>query len=159
MARAIDTYRAYYQFRAKTENRVYEGVAELLAELHGDGRMLGVATAKPTASASEILEHFELAHLFSFVAGASLDSSRRDKRAIIAFALDGLGINDGRFIMVGDRSHDIEGALSLGGSAIGVTWGYGSKNELREAGAHQIVDEVAQLRAALRRVRTPGDAP
>ena len=47
--------------------------------------------------------------------------------------------------MVGDRHHDIEGAIANGLDSIGVTFGYGSREELTQAGATYIADSVEEL--------------
>ena len=150
--RAIECYREYYRDHGIFENKVYEGIPELLAALKRDGRTLIVATSKPEIFAERILEHFGIAHYFDCIAGATLDSSRSKKADIIAYALQRVGTTDvSRAVMVGDREHDVIGASAFGMDSIGVLFGYGSESELREAGATHIAESVAQLFALLQK--------
>ena len=51
-----------------------------------------------------------------------------------------------QFIMIGDRKYDINGAKKMGIDSIGVTYGYGSQEELQAASANYIVDTVEELK-------------
>lgn len=93
-----------------------------------------------------ILMDFRLAPYFDYIGGATLDGSRSHKKEVIAYVLETCRINDrAGVVMVGDRKYDIEGARQLGLDTIGVTYGYGSRKELEEAGADRIVDSVEEL--------------
>ena len=95
-----------------------------------------LATSKPEPFAMEILRHFELDKYFDFVAGATMDEKRVKKAEVIQYALESFGITDlAEVIMVGDREHDVLGAKEVGLACIGVLYGYGSKEELSNAGA------------------------
>jgi len=135
--KAVEYYREYYKDKGIFENRVYSGVYEMLDKLTAEGKKIVLATSKPTLYAHQILEHFGLLKYFCFEAGANMDDSRTNKADVIAYALDECGIWDktDRIIMVGDREHDIIGAKAHGVSAVGVTYGYGSEDELSSAGA------------------------
>ena len=133
---AINFFREYFSKQGILENVLYEEVAELLAELHQAGCQLAVATSKPTVFAKQILEHYQITHYFKAIVGSNLDNTRTDKAEIIAFACNELGITDlGNVLMIGDRKYDIAGAQAHGITSIGVTYGYGSKQELAEARA------------------------
>ena len=147
---AIALYREYYRDRGIYENMVYDGIPALLAALREAGKTLIVATSKPEAFAVQILEHFQLAHYFDCIAGASMDSSRSKKADVIAYALARCGVEDvSGAVMVGDREHDVYGAAAHGMDCIGVLFGYGSEQELRTAGATRIADSVAHLQQIL----------
>ena len=138
---AVEDYREYFKPTGIFENKVYEGIPELLSRLKAAGKTLIVATSKPEMFAKKILCHFELDHFFDFVGGATLDASRIKKADVIKYSLENCGItNLDKCIMIGDRLHDIVGASECGMKSIGVLWGYGSKNELEEAGAHYIAE-------------------
>ena len=100
IGRAIAAYRGYYHTYGPYENRVYDGIDDLLIELHASGTRLGVATAKPTRTAREILEYFGLSPVLSVITGAGLDGTRRDKATIIAGrsndSTSPLGVRHGR---------------------------------------------------------------
>jgi phosphoglycolate phosphatase len=132
----IAVYREYYAVAGMLENEVYAGIPELLLALADAGISCGVATSKPEVFAEQILDHFGLADRFTVIAGASLDGGRSRKADVIAHAVSLLGAaRPGRTVMIGDRRHDVEGAAEHGIECIGVLWGYGSADELTEAGA------------------------
>ena len=133
---AVLAYREYFTDTGIFENAVYQGIAEAVAELRGDGWRLAVATSKPTVFAERILEHFELRAAFDVVAGCELDGFRQHKHEVITYALEQLAVTPSPgFVMIGDREHDILGAKRVGIASVGVTWGYGSVDELTAAGA------------------------
>lgn len=151
---AIAKYRERYHDVGLFENAVYDGIPELLQQLTDSGRVLAVATSKPTYSATRILEHFDLDQYLTFIGGADLEGVRHDKASVIQHTLDELRAMgrldpDARLIMVGDREHDVHGARAHGIDTIGVLWGYGAREELMEAGAVQLVDIPATLAALL----------
>jgi phosphoglycolate phosphatase len=145
---AVLAYREYYTDTGIYENAMFPGVPAVLADLAARGWRLGVATSKPAVFAERILDHFGLRAAFEVVGGAELDGSRQDKAEVITHALALAGLDPSPdCVMIGDREHDIRGAKRTGLSSIGVTWGYGSTDELKSAGADVIVDEVAGLTA------------
>ena len=148
--RALLFYREYFSVTGLFENRVYDGIAEALKTLRSAGCTLVLATSKPEVFAARILEHFGLAEDFTLICGASMDESRNTKDAVIGYALETLGHPAiDRVIMVGDRHHDVHGAAKFGIPTVGVLWGYGSQDELTDAGAVQTVSDVAQMTAVL----------
>lgn len=143
---AVEFYREYYRETGIFENKVYDGIKDTLERLKKSGRKLIVATSKPEIFAKEILEHFHLEEYFSFVAGANLDGTRTRKNEVIFYALESCQIREySEVIMVGDREHDILGAARLGIDAIGVLYGYGSKKELRDAGAVALAEHPQDI--------------
>ena len=120
----------------------------MLTDLASAGLMLGLATSKLTEYAERILDHFELASLFDVVVGSTRDGSRLQKEDIVGYALTALGRPAPSSVaMVGDREHDVNAAHFHGVRAVGVTWGYGSSEELQAAGADALVDSPEELGA------------
>ena len=152
---AMTAYRARYTEHGWLENSVFDGMADVLADAAASGRTLAIATSKNQTTAQRILEHFGLADHFTVIAGASDDSSRRHKPDVIAHALAQLDIAlDSEtnqplrpVVMVGDRSHDIQGAAQFGIPTIHVGWGYALPGE-RDAAAWG-VNSIAELREVL----------
>lgn len=139
---AIQYYREYFSKQGMFENVVYEGIPSLLKQLKDNGKTLIVATSKPEAFSIEILRHFDLFDYFDFVAGASFDESRSKKADVIRYALESCQIHEkSSAIMIGDREHDIIGAIENGLDSLGVLYGYGSVEELKNAGASYLVDQ------------------
>jgi phosphoglycolate phosphatase len=142
---AIAAYREHYGTDGQYDNAVYDGIPELLASLRAAGRTLAVATSKAEVYAASILEHFDLAEYFSTVVGSELDGRRTAKSDIITEALDRLGRPASGTVMIGDRSHDMRGAVTVGVGSIGVLWGYGDDAELTAAGADALAATPAEL--------------
>lgn len=146
---AVSLYRDRYNVKGYIENSVYEGIPDQLATLKSIGYLLGIATAKPTISAISILEYFKLRQHFSFEFGSNLDGSLSDKSALLKHALEVTSIDPKDSLMIGDREYDILGAKSNLIKSIGVSYGYGSKNELKEAHADFLIETPVELVGAV----------
>ena len=141
---AIEVYRSRYNTVGIFENEPYPGIRELLQTLKERGFRLFVATSKPEASAFRVLDRFELSQYFEEIAGATWDGSRDSKEAVIAYLLKKIGDVD-QAVMVGDTRYDVAGASAHGIPTIGVSWGYGTADELLAAGAVTIADTAEAL--------------
>lgn len=143
---AVEYYREYYRPHGMLENVVYDGIPETLAALKEAGCTLAIATSKPEIFAKKIAEHFDLAKYFTAIAGSTLDGSLIKKGDVIEYCLGLLGNPDrSRTVMVGDREHDILGAAQAGLPGIGVTYGYGTREELTAARAVAVIDSPQEL--------------
>lgn len=142
---AISYYREYFSTKGLFENKVYCGVPEMLKLLKSEGKKIFLATSKPEIFAEEILKHFMIDEYFDFVCGSLLDNTRCDKHEVIEHVISSCKINKNNSVMVGDRKHDIIGAKKSQIVSVGVTYGYGSKNELIEYGANYIFDTIKEL--------------
>lgn len=142
--RATELYRVRYQREGWLESRVYGGVAPLLRALKEAGCYLGIASAKPEIFVRQIAEHFGIARYFDAIAGIQVDGLHADKCALIKRALP-KNCDRARAAMVGDRLYDMEAAKRTGLSAVGALFGYGSREELRAAGADEIAESVEDL--------------
>lgn len=142
---AVGRYREYYRETGIFECYVYDGIPQLLERLKAAGRTVLMATSKPEEFAVRILQHFGLMQYFDCVAGATLDESRNAKADVIRYGLKRAGLQStGDCIMVGDRKHDILGARACQMASLGVLFGYGSREELVEAGADWIAETVEE---------------
>jgi phosphoglycolate phosphatase len=142
---ALRLYRELYAAEGMFESSVYPGIEDALAVLTGQGHRLWVATSKPQVYALQIVEHFGLDAYFAGVHGSELSGANSHKAELVAHLLRTEGIAPEGACMVGDRAHDVEGALRNGVAAVGVLWGYGSEEELREAGAARLLRSPAEL--------------
>lgn len=143
-SRALELYRERFGDVGWRENTVYPGVRESLADITAAGHRCFVATTKPHVFARRIVEHFELSSFFEDIYGSELDGTRTDKTELLRFAARERS-DDWPSVMIGDRRHDVVGALNNGFLAIGATWGYGTEEELRGAGAHCLVAAPEEL--------------
>ncbi len=148
---AIACYRERFSAVGWQENVPYEGIYDLLGHLQEAGIKLILATSKPEEYARRIMEHFALAPYFSVICGAPMHAPRGHGKAdVICDALGRGAVTDlAHTVMVGDRRYDVEGAHEAGISCIGVLYGYGNKQELKEAGAEHIVSDPFELEALL----------
>jgi len=151
-ARALEHYRSHYSAGALFDNTLYPGMPEAIAAIAAEGFRLYVATSKLTAFAERIVAKFGLADRFAGVYGSSEDGRLETKSAVVADCLAREPIARASCVMVGDRKHDAIGADANGLPCIGVTWGYGSADELRAAGAVLLCATPAALPAAVGQV-------
>ncbi len=145
---AIAVFRSRYLTVGKFENVPYPGMESLLRTLKEQGHRLYVATSKPESTAVEILDKFALSPYFTRICGASMDSGRDSKEAVIAYLL-GLEGRTQKTVMVGDTAFDVIGAAAHGIPTIGVSWGYGNVDEMLAAGACSIVHTPEELEKLL----------
>lgn len=142
---AVRQYRVYYRDKGIFENEVYEGIVPLLQKLKAAGRRLVLATSKPEEFAKIIMAHYGLDAYVCEIAGSTMGTDRSRKGQVIAYALKEFNIDPASAVMVGDREHDIIGGRENGIAGIGVTFGYGSLEELHSAGAVAVADSPQEL--------------
>jgi phosphoglycolate phosphatase len=142
---AITAYRARFATIGLFENEVYPGIPEALQALTAKGARLFLATSKPRVYATRIVEHYGLATFFQALHGSELDGTRTDKADLIAHILDTERLAAEESVMVGDRRHDVVGALRNRVRPVGVLWGFGTRTELTAAGATEFLETPAEL--------------
>jgi phosphoglycolate phosphatase len=147
--RALALYRERFADVGLYENAVYEGVAEALRTIAAGGATLYVATSKPRVYAERIVRHFGLEAQFEAIHGCELDGTREDKRDLLAHLLPHHGLGAQECAMIGDRGADMAAARHHGVRAIGALWGYGTREELAEAGADAFCPRFSELPALL----------
>ena len=148
-AALVRRFQVYFKKDGMFENRVYDGVPDMLERLLASGRRAAVTTSKPEPFARTILEHFGLSHYFTAIVGSALDErTRATKAEVVAQALETL--KPERVLLVGDRCHDVEGAHANEIPCLGVLYGYGSREELSEAEyIAESVEALSEMLAAL----------
>jgi phosphoglycolate phosphatase len=137
VASIVADYRARYEQLYLTQTTVVDGVRPMLAALAAD-RPLAIATSKSVSFTRPLLDALGLSGFFAVVAAAAPDDVADDKTAILGRAVAELGRTP--VAMVGDRSFDVVAAHAHALLAVGVTWGIGSVEELRAAGADRLID-------------------
>ncbi len=145
----VTHFRRYYSTRGWAENRVYDGVRELIESFRAEGVRLVIATGKPRVYAERILEHERLASHFEGVIGPPLDAGKDDKAVLLAHELPARGLVSPGAPLIGDRREDVRAALANGLHPVGITWGYGDHAELSGAGATTILATPADVRKHL----------
>ena len=149
--RAVFLYRERYEVSGWLENGLYDGILEQLAELKDAGYRLCLATAKPLYAASKITAHYGIAQYLTQEFGSHDDGGLSDKTSLIAHGMATLKVKASDCIMVGDRKYDIIGARNNGLKAVGTLYGYGSLQELTEAGAEEIITHPSDLARSIKK--------
>ena len=160
---AVEKYRERFRDTGIFENRIYRGVPKMLRDLSKKGMKLAVASSKPTVFVERILKHFGIDRYFAVAVGSELDGTRVEKAQVVEEALRQLfgekPVEKDQVYMIGDRRFDVEGARAQGIESVGVAYGYGSMEELKEAKADYIVRSVEELhRFLLRETKEPGES-
>ncbi|MDO5298718.1 MAG: dTMP kinase [Clostridia bacterium] len=140
--KAIDHYHERFERVGWAENEVYTGIPSLLRSLKRNGARVAIVTAKPQVFAERIAKKFGMAPYLDAIIGPGMDNKDSSKAWLVKRGVQVLG---GTPVMVGDRCFDVEGGQKNGVDTIGVTYGYGSREELENAGATHIADSVAEL--------------
>ena len=148
VAEGVAAYRADYGARGLLASAPYPGIPEALDALRAAGARLMLATSKRRVFAERILDHTGLAPRFAAVHGSEPGGALDHKPELIAHILARHDLDLAACVMVGDRRHDIAGAQANGMRALGVLWGYGSREELEAAGADALVAAPPDLAAA-----------
>ena len=143
---AMEIYRRDFSSRGMYLYSVYPHIRSLLHMLHENGVHVALATSKPLWLAKDILEYFGLDSDFTRIVGEEDGHAKLGKPELVRRALPD---KYEHAAMVGDRKFDVEGALANGIDAIGVSYGCGSEEELRDAGATVIVPDTDSLRVLL----------
>jgi phosphoglycolate phosphatase len=147
---AINYYRQRYEDVGLFENEVYPGIPEVLRQLHDDRYPMYVVTAKPKVYSDRIIRHFGLDRYFIEVYGPELDGRFDEKRELVGFILHERRLDPRRTVMIGDRASDIESGRAYGTLAIGVTYGFGSLEEIAAAKPDHICHSPSEIAVVLR---------
>ncbi|MFA6836522.1 MAG: HAD-IA family hydrolase, partial [Fibrobacteraceae bacterium] len=131
------------------ENKVYEGIEDLLSELKSKNKRLILATSKVSSFALRIMRHFGLADYLDEIVGSNLDGTRSEKTEILRYILDTYKVLKEGTVMVGDRKYDAVAAAANGIESIAVGYGYGSDEELKNANFTLYEKDVSALKAEL----------
>ena len=142
---AVAAYRERFTGVGMFENAVHEGIPEVIDALSARGARLFVATSKPHVFARQILAYFGLDKRFEAIYGSELDGRLADKTELVNHALAASRLAPADIVMVGDRLHDVVGALRNGVFPVGVLWGFRSEQELLTAGAKKILRHPHEL--------------
>lgn len=142
---AVAKYRERFAPIGLYENEIYPDVKETLAQLKEMGYVLCTASSKPQQFVDTILEHFEIKKYFDFVGGASMDGKISKKEDVISHVLQQTGFQPQQVLMVGDRMFDLTGAAEFGMDAVGVLYGFGSREELSAYKNIALIENIKEL--------------
>ncbi|MCR5468546.1 MAG: HAD-IA family hydrolase [Lachnospiraceae bacterium] len=143
--KAVSLYRSIYEAERMYDVDIYEGIPELLKTLKQQDFKVLLITSKPLKFAKKILERIGLADFFDYMVGPDLNDHSSDKKRLIEKAVYEYKLVKNDCIMIGDTKYDIAGAVDAGVDSIGVTYGYGSTDEMKAASATYMVDSVGEI--------------
>ncbi|MCR5653380.1 MAG: HAD hydrolase-like protein [Ruminococcus sp.] len=127
---AYEIYRDFYAREGRFMNKPYDGIKEVLTALRENGAKLAVCTSKLESTAVTVIAELGLINCFDVVAGSNRDSTRKDKKDLIPYALDRLGGNTEQAVMLGDTWYDAKGAFECGVDFIACSYGYGKDEDM-----------------------------
>lgn len=142
---AVKIYRERFAPIGLFENEIYPGILDMLKQLKEKGKIIALATSKPTVFAAKIVEKYGIAPYLDYLSGSELDGTNVEKAAVIKNAMKALNASPEETVIVGDRMHDAEGAKENGIECIGVSYGFAAAGELEGEGVKLIADTPAEL--------------
>ena len=122
-------YREQYRKGAILKAKPYDGMETLLAALGQRGLCAAVATGKPQMYAEQILRNFELDRFFRVIHGEDLEGKLK-KSELIRLCAEDTGVPCEQCVMIGDTEYDARGAKDAGVPFIGVSYGFGDRDEM-----------------------------
>jgi phosphoglycolate phosphatase len=145
--------RAFQRHRAENmvEEPLFDGIAEALERIAAAGWLLGVATGKSDRGLAHCLERHGLHARFVTLQTADRHPSKPHP-AMLEAAMAEAGARPETTVMIGDTSFDMMMAVKGGAHALGVDWGYHTADELRAAGARDVLDHARELPGWLERI-------
>lgn len=141
----VAKYREVYRAGALLKCDLYDGITDVFEALDAAGIKLAIASSKPGEFVKRLLCHFELEKYFDFISAPVIGKPDPSKYELITAAVSALGADLSATVMVGDRKFDIEGAKQAGVFAVGVSYGFGTLDELESHGADVICHTPEQI--------------
>lgn len=146
---AVVKYRERYHKVGIFECELYPDVAKVLCSLKEKGYTVALASSKPESSCKQILEHFSIFKYFDEVTGAEMNGPRNEKVDVLVEALRRMKKEPDECVLIGDTKFDAIGAAKLGMECIGVSYGYGTKEELAAEGAVTVLSSMKEVECYL----------
>ena len=147
--KSVGYFREYFTKTGIYQNRLFDGVPEMLKTLKDAGRILCTASSKPEAHVKITLDYFHITDYFDHICGATLDESRSGKKEVLEELIRRIGLAEEELhkevLMIGDRKHDVQGAAAFGIPCLGTSMGFAPEGELESAGALAIVNSLQEM--------------
>ncbi len=149
LQKALAAYAAYFESEGLAMCTLYPGMEELLMELKRRGAVMTVASARSKRQLDMLFDRLGVAKYFDLIRATETNLIPADKPKLVRECIDFMGVQPSDCVIVGDRIYDIQGGQLSGTRSIGVTFGFGTREELLACAPDIIVDDVASLRALL----------
>ncbi len=143
---AVTKYRENYSISGIYELEMYDGIEKLIKDMKKSGIKVAIASSKPENFVMRVLDYLEINEYIDFISAPESDRAPDSKTALVERAVRHFGVEKSKALMIGDRYFDIDGANGAGVDSIGVTFGYGNRDELEKSGATYIAENVSQIR-------------
>jgi len=142
---AVRLMKQHYDAHCFDQTKLYEGIPDLVAELHGRGLKLAVLSNKPDEFTKRMVARYFTSSPFDAVFGQLPNVPLKpDPTAALRIAND-LGVPPVEWFYLGDTNTDMRTARAAGMRAVGVLWGFRDKQELLESGAQYITAKPRDL--------------
>lgn len=147
---ALRIYLEYYDTEGEPRNSLFEGTLEMLRRLRESNAKVAVCTSKNEISAKNVCDFLHVTELLDALCGSDHSTGRKEKEEIIPYAMETLGATrDNKVVMIGDTKFDAKGAVCSGVDFVGVTYGYGKKEDMTAEGATKFADNASELERIL----------
>ena len=144
--RCAETYRRFFNENLKTiQPEAFPDVVETLSVLHQIGFTLTIASSRSRNSLMELTRNMGIANYISFILGADDVKEAKPKPEPVLKTLAEMSFDAAETLVVGDMAVDIQMGANAGTKTCGVTWGNGTRDELVQAGADYIIDNIEEL--------------
>lgn len=144
--KAVEIYVKHYDVEGLKRNRLYDGIVDVLKACNDNGVLISVCSSKNEKIAKEVVDLLGVTKYFDALCGSNIDGTRKEKEELIPYALSTLGTKDGaRVVMIGDTKFDCIGAKKCSVDFIGVTYGYGKKEDMVSSGGEKFADTPHKL--------------
>jgi len=141
-----ETYRKFFNENLKTiQPEAFPGVLETLSILHQKGFTLTIASSRSRNSLTELTRNMGIADYVSYLLGADDVKEAKPKPEPVLKTLAEMHYDASETLVVGDMAVDIQMGANAGAKTCGVTWGNGTRDELVQAGADYIIDNMKEL--------------
>ncbi|MBR9870203.1 MAG: HAD-IA family hydrolase [Gammaproteobacteria bacterium] len=148
IVRIREGYAGYFFKKVTTPQNVFDGMADVVADIRTSGRGCSVATGKSRRGLAQALTTSGLGHHFDTSRCADETRSKPDP-LMLEEILEFYGFQPEDAVMIGDTHYDLEMAKRIGMPAIGVEWGAHSREVLLDCQPHAVVNSVGDLRRVL----------
>lgn len=148
----VETYRnAFVALRAEGDGfePLYDGAQAAIEQLANEGWLLAIATGKARRGIDAFFEQHNMRHYFDTTWCAD-DGPGKPHPFMCDEAMKAVGADPNQSLIIGDAVHDMRMGLSAGIHTLGVSWGFGTTEELAAAGAHEVHHDFTSLNSSLK---------
>lgn len=144
----LSFYKPWYDAHCLIKTKPYDGILQLMETLRADGVSQAIISNKPDSAVQELAEAF-FPGLMDVVIGESPAVKRKPSPDTVLAAASQMGLMASDCVYIGDTEVDLETARNAGMDCIPVSWGFRTEEQLRAAGAEEIIRSPEELKKKL----------